>query len=90
MRCYFFVLLSLTLLLGSCDKHIEFPDNTMKIGHVLCTDGKVLSYDFYKKSDKEAIAVVFSINTDKEIEGEGYAVLCLSGLVSGPECGDIH
>lgn len=74
MRSYFFVLLSLTLLLGSCDKHIDFPDNTMKIGHVLCTDGKVLSYDFYKKSDKEAIAVVFSINTDKEIEGEGYAV----------------
>ena len=58
----------------SCDEHRDFLDTGMKVGHILCTDGNVMSFQQYEVSDKEAIAVVFHTNTDTEIEGEGYAV----------------
>jgi hypothetical protein len=66
-------ILSLTLLF-SCDKHTEFPDNSLAPGHILCTDGDILNYDSFKESYKEAIAVVFYVNHDENIEGKGYAV----------------
>jgi hypothetical protein len=50
------------LLLVACDAHREFPDTAMKPCHILCTDGKVMSYEDYEKSRKQAIAVVFHIN----------------------------
>ena len=66
--------MAVATIFTSCDEHRDFLDTGMKIGHVLCTDGNVMSFQQYEVSDKEAIAVVFHTNTDTEIEGEGYAV----------------
>lgn len=63
-----------TILFTSCDDHKDFPDTAMKVGHVLCTDGKVLPFEQYEQSGKTAIAVVFHINQNEDIEGNGYAV----------------
>jgi hypothetical protein len=69
------IILSVSALaLASCDAHRDFADTSIKVGHVLCTDGSVLSYDDYRNSIKEAIAVVFYTNSDDEVEGNGYAV----------------
>lgn len=62
------------ILFTSCDDHKDFPDTAMKVGHVLCTDGKVLPFEQYEQSGKTAIAVVFHINQNEDIEGNGYAV----------------
>ena len=51
--------------LVACDEHRDFPDTGMKVGHILCTDGKVMSYEDYSLSGKEAIAVVFHLNRDE-------------------------
>ena len=48
------------VLLTACDEHQDFPDTAMKVGHILCTDGKTMSYEDYQTSGKQAIAVVFS------------------------------
>ena len=63
-----------TVLLTACDEHQDFPDTAMKVGHILCTDGKTMSYEDYQASGKQAIAVVFNINQREEMEGKGYAV----------------
>jgi len=60
--------------LVACDEHRDFPDTGMKVGHILCTDGKVMSYEDYSLSGKEAIAVVFHLNRDEAMAGNGYAV----------------
>ena len=62
------------IFLTSCDDHKDFPDTAMKVGHILCTDGKVLPFEQYEQSGKTAIAVVFHINQNEDIEGNGYAV----------------
>ena len=62
------------ILFISCDDHKDFPDTAMKVGHILCTDGKVLPFEQYEQSGKTAIAVVFHINQNEDIEGNGYAV----------------
>ena len=62
------------LLLTACDTHKEFPDTAMKQCHVLCTDGKVLSYEEYQAQNKTAVAIVFDINLDGQLEGNGYAI----------------
>lgn len=62
------------ILFASCDDHKDFPDTAMKVGHILCTDGKVLPFEQYEQSGKTAIAVVFHINQNEDIEGNGYAV----------------
>lgn len=70
------ILLLLLIGLAACDEHKEFPDNSLAIGHILCTDGETMDYESYKQSNKRAIAVVFYVNHDlnKEEQGEGYAV----------------
>jgi len=73
MRKILLICMSAVLLMA-CDSHREFPDTTMKVGHILCTDGQVLSYAHYKESGKEAVGVVFYLNRDSETEGKGYAV----------------
>lgn len=65
--------LSVTLFVA-CDAHRDFPDTAMKPCHILCTDGKVLSVSDFKQSEKQPIAVVFHVNHDEAIEGNGYAV----------------
>jgi len=63
-----------TMLLTACDEHQDFPDTAMKVTHILTTDGKVMPYETYEQSGKQAIAVVFNINQREEMEGNGYAV----------------
>ena len=46
----------------------------MKVTHILTTDGKVMPYETYEQSCKQAIAVVFNVNQREEMEGNGYAV----------------
>lgn len=67
-------LLLLVVGLAACDGHKEFPDDSMAIGHILCSDGQTLNLESYKLSGKEAVAVVFYINRDSSKEGQGYAV----------------
>lgn len=62
------------VLLTACDAHFDFPDTAVKPGHILCTDGKAISYNEYMESGKQAIAVVFHINRSGDTEGDGYAV----------------
>lgn len=62
------------VLLTACDAHFDFPDTAVKPGHILCTDGKAISYNEYKDSGKQAIAVVFHIDQSDDTEGDGYAV----------------
>lgn len=72
--CRLFSLLTIVTLFVACDAHRDFPDTTMKPCHILCTDGKVLSVSDFKQSEKQPIAVVFHVNHDETIEGNGYAV----------------
>ena len=65
---------TISLVLSSCDEHKEFPDTAMKVGHVVCTDGSILTLTDAKSNKKEPIAVVFHINQDENIQGQGYAV----------------
>ena len=65
---------AVSVLLTACDAHFDFPDTAVKPGHILCTDGEALSYNDYKASGKQAIAVVFHINQSGDTEGDGYAV----------------
>lgn len=67
-------LFMLTVLLGACDGHFDYPDTAMKVGHILCTDGQVLPYNEYEKSGKTAEGIVFYLNHDSATEGKGYAV----------------
>lgn len=72
--CRLFSLLTIVTLFVACDAHRDFPDTAMKPYHILCTDGKVLSVSDFKQSEKQPIAVVFHVNHDEAIEGNGYAV----------------
>ena len=68
------VVLMLVAVLVGCDGHHDPLDTSMKVGHILCTDGKTRSYEDYEASGKEAIAVVFHVNRNEEMSGTGYAV----------------
>ena len=65
---------TVSLVLSSCDEHKEFPDTAMKVGHVVCTDGSIRTLSDAKSNKKEPIAVVFYINQDEDVAGQGYAV----------------
>lgn len=54
--------------------HFDEPPVTMKVGHVLCTDGEVMPICKFLESSKEAIGIVFYVNNDPDIDGKGYAV----------------
>ena len=69
-----FMAVAAMTVLTACDDHRDFPDTTMKVTHILTTDGKVMPYDTYEQSGKKAIAVVFHINQREDVEGNGYAV----------------
>ncbi len=63
-------------LLISCDAHDDhyIIDTSMKVGHVLCTDGMVRTIEDCTAFGKEPIAVVFHIKSSDEMQGSGYAV----------------
>lgn len=67
-------LLAIATLLAACDGHRDFPDTAMKPCHILRTDGKVVPATDFEQSGKQPIAVVFHVNYDEAIEGNGYAV----------------
>ena len=71
---YVAIMAMLGIALISCDGHHDPLDTSMKVGHILCTDGKTRSYEDYAASGKEAIAVVFHVNSNPEVAGTGYAV----------------
>ncbi|MCH5331776.1 MAG: DUF1566 domain-containing protein [Alistipes sp.] len=71
---FLMMMAAVSVLLTACDAHFDFPDTAVKPGHILCTDGEALSYNDYKASGKQAIAVVFHINQSGDTEGDGYAV----------------
>ena len=52
--------------IASCDAHQDFPDTSMKIGDILCTDGKVVRYEEMKAQEKTPIAVVFYVNQKED------------------------
>ena len=68
------VITALTLGLVGCDGHHNPLDTSMKVGYILCTDGKTRSYEDYTTSGKEAIGVVFYVNHGEDMDGTGYAV----------------
>jgi hypothetical protein len=67
-------LIGALVLTTSCDEHRDFPDTSVKIGHVLCTDGKILTVNEVESQGKEPIAVVFYTKNSDATEGDGYAV----------------
>lgn len=73
-NCLCLCALVLSVTLVSCDGHHEFPDTSMKVGHVLCTDGRVMSLEECDRQGKEPIAVVFHLNGDEGTEGNSYAM----------------
>ena len=62
------------MALAACDAHIETPDKTVRPGHVLCDDGEARTYEQYKASGRQAVAVVFDTGRHGETKGNGYAV----------------
>lgn len=68
------VVVILIVGLTGCDGHHDPLDTSIKVGHILCTDGKTRSYEDYTDSGKEAIAVVFHVNSNPEVAGTGYAL----------------
>ena len=69
-----YIIIVAALSLAACDAHIETPDETVRPGHVLCTDGTTMPYSKYEQSWKQAIAVVFDTGQREETGGNGYAV----------------
>lgn len=72
--CKMTSLLAIATLLVACDGHRDFPDTATKPCHILCTDGEVVPATDFEQSGKQPIAVVFHVNYDETIEGNGYAV----------------
>ena len=72
--CRLSCLLTIVTLFVACDAHRDFPDTAMKHCHILCTDGKVLPVADFKQSGKQPIAVVFHVNHNEDVDGNGYAV----------------
>ena len=64
----------LTATIASCDAHQDFPDTSMKICDIVCTDGEIVRYEDMKAQEKTPIAVVFYVNQEEDVEGTGYAV----------------
>ncbi len=70
------MVITFTLCFGlcSCDGHNEVIDYG-QVGHILCTDGHVRTYDDMVKSKTEPIAVVFYGNSAlEESDGNVFAV----------------
>lgn len=57
----------------NCEHNVE-PPAPFKLGWVVCTDGDVISYCDFIKSEKIATAIVYWVNPDYEANIAGYAV----------------
>ncbi len=69
---------SLFVLTGMCEachcEHTEEPAVPFKLGHILCTDGSVMSLCDWAKSTKTPVGVVYAMNENPESDIIGYAV----------------
>lgn len=84
------ILLAVSLILSSCHcDHEEEPTATFKPGHVLCTDGSVLSLCDYVKSKKQAVGIIFHVDDNVDSDILGYAVYInkTPALAFADECG---
>lgn len=70
---YMIFSLMLCITLSGCDKHEMIQDYSTKVGHILCTDGKVVPLERCIDEGKTPIAVVFHLNQENPGE-KGYAV----------------
>lgn len=78
-KALIFPLAVVAAAVSSCTcHHYDEPEvvatPTMKVGHVLCTDGGVLPICTFFASDKEAVGIVFWVNPDVDAAIKGYAV----------------
>jgi len=87
-KTYIFLIGLATMMTISCDRHRDFPDISMKTGHIVLTNGKVVSPDEYQKGGGTAIAVVFHVKQSEEETDLGYAVY-LRDVVDLPLCDSI-
>lgn len=72
---YSTLLLACSLFTFSCHcEHNLEPPAPFKVGWVVCTDGEVMPYCEFIKSDKIATAIVYWVNPDYEADISGYAV----------------
>lgn len=46
--CQILPVLLMAGTLTACDTHIEVPDTAVRLGHVLCVDGKTMPYSEYE------------------------------------------
>lgn len=75
MKKLFFTMLTALFVLTSCDEHIDPLDTSLRPCQILCSDGKVLSFEQMEQEGKIPVAVVFYANHGNEkIQGSGYAV----------------
>lgn len=58
-----------TMLLTACDAHIDIPDTAVKPGHILCTDGKAVSYAEYMESGNRRLPS-YSTSTTRTLPTE--------------------
>lgn len=68
-KIYYILCLMLCIAMASCDAHQDFPDTSMKIGQVLCSDGSIVEAEVATELSKKPVGVVFHINRG---EDEGY------------------
>lgn len=77
IRKLFFLPILLSLLFTGtschCEHDVEEP-YPFKLGWIVCTDGQVMSFCDFVQSDKEAVAIVYYVNPDRESNITGYAV----------------
>lgn len=74
------------LLLSSCNcEHNDEPAAPFKVGWVLCTDGEIMSFCDYVRSDRTAVAIVYYVNPDYNDPISGYAVY-LQDTDNAPFC----
>lgn len=50
------------------------PKPLVAVGNLLCADGSFVSADALDQTESKPVAVVFYVNTDEDVEGEGYAI----------------
>ncbi len=70
----FFSVALFFLLFYSCQEHLEGIDYSLKVGKILCTDGKIVDKEDLEKLGLKPIGIVFYVNKNDKIEGNGYAV----------------
>lgn len=68
------LILLVTAFLASCDEHVQYPDNSLCVGDIVMSDGSVLRPAAAEGSGLAPAAVVFYVNHDETVQGNGYAV----------------